>query len=70
MIFSPAMEKETPPKPEGPAPVKPRPHSTNSPDHLMAWRICEESDKKILELDRKLQMLINLHGPVVEAQQI
>ena len=70
VIFSPAMEKETPPKPEGPAPVKPRPHSTNSPDHLMAWRICEESDKKILELDRKLQMLINLHGPVVEAQQI
>ena len=70
VIFSPAMEKGNPPKPEGPAPEKSRPHSTNGPDYLMPWRICEESDKKILELDRKLQMLINLHGPVVEAQQI
>ena len=70
VIFSPAMEKGTPPKPEGPAPEKSRPHSTNGPDHLMPWRICEESDKKILELDRKLQILINLHGPVVEAHQI
>ena len=70
VIFSAPMEKENPPKPEGPAPEKSRPHSTNGTDHLMPWRICEESDKKILELDRKLQMLINLHGPVVEAQQI
>jgi hypothetical protein len=70
VIFSPAMEKISPPKPEGPAPEKSRPHSTNGPDYLMPWRICEESDKKILELDRKLQMLINLHGPVVEAHHI
>lgn len=70
VIFSPAMEKISPPKPEGPAPEKSRPHSTDGPDHLMPWRICEESDKKILELDRKLQMLINLHGPVVEAHHI
>jgi len=70
VIFSPAMKKETPPKPQGAAPEKSRPHSTNGPDHLMSWRICEESDKKILELDRKLQVLINLHGPVVEAQGV
>ena len=70
VIFSPAMEKGNPPKPEGPAPGKSRPHSTNGPDYLMPWRICEERDKTILELDRKLQMLINLHGPVVEAKEI
>lgn len=70
VIFSPAMEKDSPPKPDGPAPGKNRPHSTGGPDHFMSWRICEESDKKILELDRKLQMLINLHGPVVEAEHI
>jgi len=70
VIFSPAMEKDSPPKPDGPAPRKNRPHSTGGPDHFMSWRICEESDKKILELDRKLQMLINLHGPVVEAEHI
>jgi hypothetical protein len=70
VIFSPAMKKETPPKPQGAAPEKSRPQSTNGPDHLMPWRICEESDKKILELDRKLQVLINLHGPVVEAHGV
>lgn len=70
VIFSPAMEKVSPPKPEGPIPWKTRPRSTTEPDHFMPWRICEESDKKILELDRKLQMLINLHGPVVEAHHI
>lgn len=70
VIFSPALDKESPPKPLGGAPGKIRPHSTGRPDHLLPWKICEESDKKILELDRKLQLLINLHGPVVEARQI
>ena len=70
VIFSPALEKGFPPKPVGSAPTKARPHSKDRPDYLLPWKICEESDKKILELDRKLQMLINLHGPVVEAEQI
>ena len=68
VIFSPALEKESPPKPVGAAPGKARPHSKDRPDHLLPWKICEESDKKILELDRKLQLLINLHGPVVAHQ--
>ena len=70
MIFPRVPEERSPPKPLGAAPGKSRPHSMSGPDYLMPWRICEESDKKILELDRKLQMLINLHGPVVEAQRI
>lgn len=70
VIFPPSMEKTSPQKPEGPTPEKTRPRSTSGPDHLMPWRICEESDKKILELDRKIQMLINLHGPIVEAHHI
>jgi hypothetical protein len=70
VILSPGVGQVSPPKPRGPAPVKTRPQSTDEPDHLLPWRICEESDKKIIELDRKLQVLINLHGPVVCAQQI
>jgi len=70
VIFSPALEKEYLPKPLGAAPGKTRPRSTARPDHLLPWKLYEESDKKLLELDRKIQMLINLHGPVVEAEQI
>ena len=70
VIFSPALEKENLPKPLGAAPGKTRPRSTARPDHLLPWKLYEESYKKLLELDRKIQMLINLHGPVVEAEQI
>lgn len=72
VIFSPAVQekKNSPPKPMGPVPMKSRPHSTDRPDHLLPWKICNENDKKILELDRKLEMLINLHGPVVEARRV
>ena len=70
VIKSPALDKRYPVKPMGYPPNKNRPRSTSVRDPMLPWNLCEESDKKILELDRKLQVLINLHGPVVCAKQI
>ena len=70
VITSPALDKGTPIKPPGYPPNKNRPRGTSVKNSMLPWNLCDESDKKILELDRKLQMLINLHGPVVCAKQI
>lgn len=70
VIASSTIPKEFPNKPLGNPPNKNRPRSTSVKNSMLPWNLYEESDKKILELDRKLQLLINLHGPVVCAQQI
>jgi hypothetical protein len=70
VIYGEACQKESPPKPEGVAPGKFRPISTSKGDSMMAWNLYEETDIKLVEIERKLQALINLQGPVVHAQQI
>ena len=71
VIYGEACQKESPPKPEGPAPEKLRPISSSKGDLIcMGWNLYEQTDTKLVEIERKLQALINLQGPVVHAQQI
>ena len=64
------LPKELPPKPGGPAPGKSRPMSSMIGNSLMGWDLYQESDKKLLDIEKKLQLLINLHGPVVCAEHL
>ena len=70
VIYGEACQKESPPKPAGEAPGKLRPISSSKGDSLMGWDLYEQTDTKLVEIERKLQALINLQGPVVHAQQI
>jgi len=59
-----------PPKPMGEPPNSSRPTSRVDSSSQLAWNLHHLNDKKIEELDNKLQLLISLHGPVVCAEKI
>ena len=59
-----------PVKPEGiPKGRRPKSSGNNSREKLF-WAMKSESDKKIEDLDRKLDLLIQMGGPVVTAEEI
>ena len=65
--FGPSAIK--PKKPSG-VPQMKRPSSSYDSAAMLAWSMKRESDEKIGELDKKIQKLIDLHGPVVCAERI
>jgi hypothetical protein len=58
---------ETPQKPEGPPP--PRRPSASSKDSVsfLCWAMKQEMDCKMVDLDQKINLLIKMHGPTIEA---
>jgi len=58
-----------PKKPSG-VPHMKRPSRSHDSAAMLAWSMKRESDEKIEELDKKIQKLIDLHGPVVCAERI
>ncbi len=59
-----------PQKPSGvPPPRRPSASSRESAS-LLVWDMKQESDKKIDNLEKKLDLLISMNGPVIEAEQI
>jgi len=61
---------EKPPKPSG-SPVQKRPKSENSSVSNLCWQMKGETDNKIDDLEKKLDLLIQLnHGPVIQAEKI
>ena len=68
--FYPLSEYTKPPKPSGDPPYFTRPNGCEDSSAKLAWNLHQLSDQKIWELDKKLQLLINLHGPVVCAEEV
>ena len=63
-----AYATEGPIKPDGPPPPR-RPIATSKDSNSrFAWEIKQESDSKIENLEKKLDLLIQMNGPVVNAE--
>jgi len=61
---------ETAPKPKG-SPEKVRPKSSSSSTTNLCWEMKGESDRKIKDLENKLDLLIQLNSaPIIQAQEI
>jgi hypothetical protein len=61
---------DKPMKPVGPPPPqRPKTNHGDSASRLL-WVMKNESDRQIKELDHKIDLLIQMNGPVVEAEQI
>ena len=51
-------------------PVSRRPQSKVSSEAQLCWQMKSESDEKLKEIEKKLELLIGMNGPVVEAKPI
>jgi len=60
---------EKPQKPSGPPPQR-RPSSREDSSSKLFWTMKAESDKRIKDLDKKLDLLIQMGGPVITAEKI
>jgi hypothetical protein len=61
---------DKPVKPTGPPPPqRPKTKKGDSTSRLL-WEIKNESDRQIKELDHKIDLLIQMNGPVVAAEQV
>lgn len=61
---------DKPAKPDGPPPPqRPKTKQGDSASRLL-WEMKNESDRQIKELDQKIDLLIQMNGPVVAAEQV
>lgn len=58
------------PHPPQGKPEKKRPSGKVSSASQLCWAMKNESDEKLIEIEKKLELLIGLNGPVVEAKPI
>jgi len=65
-----AKEFTMPQKPDGPPPPRRPSASSKESSSLLVWDMKQQSDKKIDNLEKKLDLLISMNGPVIEAEQI
>ena len=69
MVFG-AYAIDKPVKPTGPPPPqRPKTKHGDSASRLL-WEMKNESDRQIKELDHKIDLLIQMNGPVVAAEQV
>jgi len=52
------------------APVTRRPRGRVSSESRLCWQMKNDSDKQLREIEKKLELLIGMNGPVVEAKAI
>ena len=63
-----AYVNERPIKPAGPPPPRRPIATTKDSNSRFAWEIKQESDSKIENLEKKLDLLIQMNGPIVNAE--
>jgi len=69
--FNPMAKEFTMPQKPGGVPPPRRPSaSSRESASLLVWDMKQQSDKKIDNLEKKLDLLISMNGPVIEAQKI
>ena len=56
--------------PKGEVPEKKRPQSKVSSEAQLCWAMKNDSDEKLKEIEKKLELLIGMNGPVVEAKAV
>ena len=61
---------EVEPLPPQGKPEKKRPPSKVSSEAQLCWEMKNDSDEKLREIEKKLELLIGLNGPIVEAKPI
>ena len=62
--------EQKPPEPCGPPPPRRPSASSKESSSMLLWHMKEESDIKIDNLEKKLDLLINMSGPVVQADSV
>jgi hypothetical protein len=61
---------DIPQKPTGPPPPRRPSASSKESSSLLCWVMKQEIDHKMGDLDKKMDLLIKMHGPAVEAEEV
>jgi hypothetical protein len=62
------VEPYSPPKPWGTPPPRRPSASSKESSSILCWEMKQEMDNKIGDIDKKMDLLIKMHGPAVEAK--